>query len=107
MNRSYIPFRTTSGRASARSILFDLDDCGFGIDDPEVDDGVDGHRNVVLGHHLLARDDEGHDSQVHLDHAVHDRDEEDHARSFGAEQSAESEDDSTLVFPGDFHRNGQ
>ena len=81
--------------------VLDLDHGGDRVHDAEIDDRIHGGGHVVAGHDLLLGDVDGDDAQVHLDHAVHDRDEDDQARPFGAEQFAEPEDDAALVFAQD------
>ena len=70
----------------------------FGIDDPEINHRVDRRRHVVAGHHLLALDVDRHDAHVDPHHPVHDRDEEDQSRPFGAGQFAEAKDNASFVF---------
>jgi hypothetical protein len=81
--------------------VLDLDHGGNRVHDAEIDDRIDGGGHVVAGHHLLLRDVNGDHAQVHLDHAVHDRDEDNEARPFGAEQFAKPENDAALVFAQD------
>jgi len=55
---------------------------GFlGVDDPEIDDGVDLHGHVVARDCLLGRHFEGDDAQVDLAHAFDTRNQEEQARS--------------------------
>ncbi len=83
-------------------VVLDLHDRGLRLDDPEVGDGVDAHRDVVLRDHLLRRDVERHRPQVDLHHPVDERDEEEEARALRlGEQPAEPEDDAALVLARD------
>ena len=77
----------------------------FGVDDPEVRDGVHAHRHVVLRDHLLRRDVQRDRAQVDLDHPVDDRDQQEEARPLRlGEQAAEPEDDAALVLARDLDR---
>ena len=53
-------------------VVEDLDDGVLGVDDAEVDDGVDLDGDVVAGDALLAGDVHRHGAQVDVDHAVDD-----------------------------------
>src|SRR4029077_12096045 len=76
-------------------------DGGLRIDDAEIHDRVDRHRDVVSRHHLLLLDAEGDDAQIHSDHAIDDWDQENYARPFRAEQFSETKNHAALVFPQD------
>ncbi len=88
-----------------RHEVLDLDDCRLRLDDAEVGDGVDAHRDVVLGDHFLRRHVERDRPQVDLDHPVDDRDQQEETRPlrFG-QQAAEPEDDAALVLARDLDR---
>jgi hypothetical protein len=81
--------------------VLDFDHRGNRVHDAEINDRIHGGGHVIAGHHLLLRHVNGDDAQVHLDHAVHDGDEENEARPFGAEQFAEPENDAALVLAQD------
>ena len=80
---------------------------GSRIHDPEIDHRIHRGGHVVAGHDFLLGDVDGYDPQIHLHHAVHERDEENQARPFGVEQFAEAEDDAALVFAQNADRLGQ
>ena len=86
-------------------VVLDLDDRRLRVDDPEVGDGVDAHRHVVLRDHLLRRDLQGDRAQVDPDHPVDDRDQDEEAGALGlGQEPAEPEDDSPLVLARDLQR---
>src|SRR5258707_9201866 len=62
---------------------------------------LNGHRHVVACHDFLARDVDGHDAQIHPHHAIDDRDQENQAGPFCAEQFAETENHTSLVLAQD------
>ena len=68
----------------------DLDDGVVRVDDAEVDDGVHLDRDVVARDALLARHVHRHRAQVDLHHAVDDRQEDEQARSLGADRGGPS-----------------
>src|ERR1700674_2886998 len=67
----------------------------------KINDGVNGHRHVVACHDFLARDVDGHDAQIHPHHAIDDRDQENQAGTFCAEQFSETENHTSLVLAQD------
>jgi len=74
------------------------------VDDPEVENGVDLHRNIVLRNDILGGD--GHRDEPEADsHDTVDRGEDqDDARPFGFRQdAAESENDAAFIFPENFY----
>ena len=74
------------------------------VDDPEVENGVDLHRDIILRDDILGGD--GHRDEPQADsHDTVDRGEDqDDAGPFGLRQdSAEAENDAALVFPKDFY----
>ena len=75
----------------------DPDDGLLGIDDAEVDHGVDLHRNVVARDHVLGRHVEDDDAQVDLDHLLDSREQDDEARALDALETTEEEDHAALV----------
>ncbi len=81
--------------------VLDLDDRRFGVDDPEVGDGVDAGGDVVLGDDLLRWDVERDRAQVDLDDPVDDRDQEDDAGASRLEQASESEQNAAFVLAED------
>jgi hypothetical protein len=74
------------------------------IDHAEINNRIDRHRHVVTRHHLLPLDVDGHDAQIHSNHAVDDRDQKDQSWSFRAQQLSESKNDAAFVFSQDPNR---
>src|SRR5215217_1859896 len=89
--------------------VLDLDDALVGIHNPEVDNGGHASRHVVAGYDVLGRHVHRDRSQVHLDHPVHERDEEEEPRPFGAAaiNPPEAEHDPPLVLLEDLDGAGQ
>ena len=85
-------------------VVLNFGDRPVGVDDPEVTDRVDARGHVVAGDHFLGRDVERDRAQVHADHAVDDRDEQDQARPLQRHQTPEPEDDPALVLTKDADR---
>ena len=81
--------------------VLELHDRRFRVDDPEVGDGVDTRRNVVLRDHFLGRDVECDRAQVDLDDPVDDRNQERDAWAFRFEEAPEAEDHAALVLTED------
>ena len=75
----------------------DLDDRLLRVDDPEVNDRVDLHRDVVARDHVLRRHVEHDHAEIDLDHALHERDQDDEPRALDAREAAEREDHAPLV----------
>ena len=69
-------------------VVLDLDDRVLRVDDLEVGDRVDPHRDVVLGDDLLRRDVERDRPEVDLHELVDDRDLPDEARDRAADRAA-------------------
>ena len=84
----------------------DLDDGGVGIDDAEVDDGVDAGGDVVARDDVLRRHVERHRAQRDAHHAVDRGDEQDEPRALGVDHPAEPEDHRALVLAQHADRRG-
>src|SRR5215210_965494 len=98
------PERRLGDLARREHVVLDLDHGFVGIDDPEVDDGVDAGRHVVAGDDVLGRHVHGDGAQVHLDHLVAYGDEEEQPRPLGALDPAQGEYDAPLVLVDYAHR---
>ena len=83
-------------------VVLDLYD-GLGrIGDPEVDDRVHGHADIVLRDRVLRGDVQGHNPEIHLLHALDpERHQEDEAGALRMGQLSEPEDHAPLVLPED------
>ena len=83
-------------------VILDVDDALERVDDPEVEDGVDLHRDVVLGDDVLGRDVHRDEPQADLHDAVDRGEDQDDPGALGLGQDpAEPEDDPALVLPQD------
>ena len=83
-------------------IILDLDHALERVDDPEVQDGVDLDRDVVLGDDVLRRDVHRDEPQADPDHAVDWGEHQDDPRALGlGKHSAQPENHAPLVFPKD------
>src|SRR5690606_37077173 len=78
--------------------VFDLDDRTLRVDDAKIDDRIHFHRNIVVRNHVLRRDVEHDRPQVRAHHLLDDRNEDDQSRAFHAGETAQSEDDPSLIF---------
>src|SRR5215212_3000291 len=89
--------------------ILDLDDALVGIHHPEVDDGGNAGRHVVARYDVLRGHVHRDRPQVHLDHPVHERDEEEEPGAFGpvAINPPEAEHDPPLVLLEDLDGAGQ
>jgi len=84
-----------------------LDDRLHGLDDAEIDDGVDLDGNVVPRDDVLRGDIHGDRPHVHADHAVHDGNEDDEAGPLDGNDPAQPENDGPFIFVEDPDRSGQ
>ena len=85
----------------------DLDHRLFGIDDTEVNDGVDLNGHVVAGDCLLGRNFESDDAQGDFAHALGAGDQEEQTWTAGSDQATQAEDDAAFVFLNDLDRRAQ
>jgi len=86
-------------------IILDIDHALKRVYDPEVKDGVDLHRDVVLGDDVLGRDVHRDEPQADFHDAVDRGEDEDEARPLGlGQEAAETEDDPPLVLSQDLDR---
>ncbi|MGY3073732.1 hypothetical protein ACVWZZ_000103 [Bradyrhizobium sp. LM6.10] len=88
-------------------IITDLDDGALGIDDAEVENGIDLDRDVVARNHILGRHDLHHYPEVDLDQLLHDRNEDDEAGPLHPGEAPEREDNAAFVFPEDANGLGE
>src|SRR5215207_5378112 len=79
-------------------MVLDLKDALVGIDHPEVDHGVNPGGDVIAGDDVLGWDVHGDGPEVHLDHLVHHRQQDEQPWSLRPSLDApEPEDDAPLV----------
>src|SRR5215218_11337890 len=79
-------------------MVFNLDYALVGIDDAEVDYGVDAGRDVVTGNDVLGRDVHGYGPQVYLDHPVDQGKEDEESWTLGTSlDPTEAEDHTPLI----------
>ena len=89
-------------------IVLHFDDRPGGIDDTEIDDGIDLHRYVVAADDVLRGHVENHRAQAEADDAINRTEDEDDARALGLRQElAEAEDHAALVLVEDLNRGDQ
>ena len=94
-------YRTQRGLGKLTGGIVDirhLNDGLFRIDDAEINDRIDFHRDIVAGDHVLRWHLHDHGTQVHLAHLLHDGYDEDDARSLDLIEASECENDATLIF---------
>ena len=84
-------------------IIADLDYRAFGIDDAEIDYGIDLDRDVIARDHVLGRHLVDHHAQVDAHHLLNERHEQKETRPLGAGVAPEREHDAALVFAQDAH----
>ena len=83
-------------------VILDLDDGLERVHDPEVDDGVDLHRDIVPGDDVLWRDVMDDQPEADPDHAVDGGEHQDDPRALGrGEHPAQAENHAPFVFPED------
>ena len=90
-----------------RHEILDLDDRALGIDDVEIEHRVDLHRDVVARDHVLARNFDHLDAQIHPDHFLDERNQQHEAGALDALKAAEREDHGAFIFAQDSHRGDQ
>ena len=113
--QQFVQFRLTADAAQGGlgqlgdgvNVFFHLHDGLDGIDHPEVDHGIDLDRHIVPGDHVLGIHIHGHQPHAHLDHLVHDGNEDDQPRPLGLDHPAEAENDPPFVFVENTKRCGQ
>jgi hypothetical protein len=82
----------------------DANDRFLGIDDAEIDDRVDSHRDVVPRNDVLRRHVEHDDAQVDLDHLLQTGNQDDESGPLDLLEAAQEEHDAALVFLEDLER---
>jgi len=83
-------------------VILDVDDALERLHDPEVEDGVDLHRDVVPRDDVLRGDVMGDQPEADPDHAVNGGEHQDNSRALGlGKHSAQPEDHAPLIFPED------
>ncbi|VTR68220.1 23S rRNA methylase (modular protein) [Desulfosarcina cetonica] len=89
------------------SVVLHLHDGLDRFDHAEIDHGIDLHRDVVPGDHVLGIHIHGHQAQAHLDHFVHDGNQDDQPRSLGLNNPSQAEDHPPFVLVENFKGRGQ
>ncbi len=82
-----------------RDELFHGDDGLLGIDDVKVQDRIDFHRDVIARYEKLARNLHNDRPQIDSDHLLNGRDQKERSRAAHVGETAEREDDGSLVLP--------
>ena len=77
--------------------IFHLDNGPFRIEDTEIDHRADLYGNVIPGNDILGGHIHHDGSQVHPNHFLDARDHDDQTRSLDLPETAEQEDDASLV----------
>jgi hypothetical protein len=90
-----------------RKIALDLDDCAFGIDDVEIENRVDLHRDIVVRDDVLTGDFNDLNAQVDPRHFLDEGRQQNEARSLNPLEAAQGEDDTPFVFSQDAHGGDQ
>src|SRR6516165_8556150 len=93
--------------AGCGEIIVDLNDRALGIDDAEVDDGIDFDRHVVARNYVLGRHLVDDHAEIDPHHLLHQRHEQEEPRSLGAGVTPEGEHDAALLFAQDPDRREQ
>src|SRR5262245_17201161 len=93
--------------AGGGEIVVDLNHRALGIDDAEIDHGVDFDRHVVARNHVLGRHLVDDHAKIDPHHLLHQRHEQEEPRSLGAGVTPEGEHDAALVFAQDPDRREQ
>jgi hypothetical protein len=78
-----------------------------GIHHHKVDHGVHFDRDVIFRDHNLRFHDHGDHSKIHLDHAIHKGNDQVKTRLSCSDESAESENDASLILSNDFDGEAQ
>ena len=71
-----------------------------------MDDGINLNGDIVTGNHVLRRDLQRHSPQADPEQLVHTRDDKYHPWSLSPDQSSQTEDNASLIFPKDFDGRG-
>ena len=97
----------TQGRlrqhVGGRKIVLNLNNRVFGIDDIEIEYRVDFHRDVVARDHILARNLDDLDAQIHAHHFLDEGNQQHQSRPFDPLETPERKDHGALVFAQDLH----
>src|SRR5215475_10046253 len=93
--------------AGCGEIIVDLNHRALGIDDAEVDHGINFDRHVVARNHVLGRHLVDDHAEIDPHHLLHQRHEQEESRSLGAGVAPEREHDAALVFAQDADRREQ
>ncbi|MNV30816.1 hypothetical protein D3C71_1220980 [compost metagenome] len=84
--------------AGAHKEVFDLNDRLLRVKNPEVEHCVNLHRDVVAGNHILCRHIEHHGAQIHANHLLHHRNQQNQSRPLDPPKAPELEHHPALVF---------
>src|SRR5262249_17470775 len=87
--------------AGRRQIVADLDHRALGIDDPEVEHGVDLHRDIVARNDVLRGHFVHYHWQIDAHHLLHERDKKKKSWSLGAGVASQREHHAAFVFAQD------
>ena len=82
-------------------VVLDHNDRPLRIDDLEIEDRVNLHRDVVARDHVLARHLDDLDAEVDPDHLLRERDQQDQARASHCLEAAERENHRALILAED------
>src|SRR6266478_3444503 len=93
--------------AGGGEIVVDLNHRAIGIDDAEIDHGIDFDRYVVARNYVLGRHLVDDHPEIDPHHLLHQRHEQEEPRSLGAGVTPEGEHDAALVFAQDPDRREQ
>ena len=80
-----------------KQIILDFAHRQIGIEHAEIKHGVDLHRNVIAGDHVLRRDIHGHRAQIHLDHLFDARNDVNHPRTARTDHATEAKNHAALI----------
>ena len=86
-------------RHLARGIhgIRDLENRLAGIDDAEIHHGIHFHRDVVASDHVLLRDIQHNDAQIHFAHLLKNGNDDNDARALDAGEAAQAQHHTALI----------
>src|SRR6185437_12564743 len=85
-------------------IVLHLNDGAFGIDDVEVEHGVDFHRDIVARDHVLGRYLDDLDAQIDAHHFLHEGNQQHQSGALDLLKAPQSEDYGSLILAQDLYR---
>src|SRR6185312_11804242 len=98
------PQRGLRKHVGSRKIVLDVDNRPLGIDDIEIQHGIDLHRDVVARDDVLARDLDDLNAQIDPYHLLKEGDQQDEARSPDPLEAPKGKDDGTFILAQNLHR---